>query len=139
VRGTIAGMRRIIAAISCAALSFSCTPDGTTSQKGAPQPEAPHSRAETFSCYKEQPGGGKWRTCVPMHKRDSGMCDYKGCFEREEAYCFQYRFSDSPSGRATVCTPSSRECEEWNADRQNMGEGQALTPCVLARPDEYID
>lgn len=91
---------------------------------------------KTFKCRKSGFDGGPWRECAPNVTR----CEEYGCFEREEAYCFPVLFNkmDGSTLRFMICTPTERECEEWNEDRKRV-PNKALGPCVLSRADEYVE
>jgi hypothetical protein len=91
---------------------------------------------QRFICYQRGPSGGAWRECAPS----LAHCAQVGCFVRPDAYCFQYRLAALTDGQkdatGLLCTPTERECEEWNADRRNVID-RSLGPCIRARPDEY--
>jgi hypothetical protein len=90
-----------------------------------------------FKCYKQARWGGHWRECAPT----LDGCDEVGCFEREQAYCFQILIKaltdEQKDGVGMICVPTARECEEWNRDRKVV-VNRSLGPCMSARPDEYV-
>jgi len=134
-QNSIAANRCVVAwlAIALAAACGACGQHDDARREPAAAPEA-----ATFTCYKAGQAGGPFRQCAPT----LSDCVTDGCFQRERAYCFPYILvsltSGEPDRRAMICTPSLRECEEWNHDRKTVVNHSA-GPCVLARPDEYLE
>jgi hypothetical protein len=108
-----------------AAMSAACSSSGEQRQ---PVP------TKQFECLRA--GNGPWRECALSFS----SCESNGgCFKRDRAFCFPYMFtalSDSPK-RGMICTPTSKECEEWHEDRLKV-VNRALGPCVESRAEEYL-
>jgi hypothetical protein len=116
------------------ALGSACNKSDTQGESVASTGTA-RIQTKTFKCRKIGPG--QWRECAPSLSR----CDQSSCFEREEAFCFPILMTsigDLPETKGMICTPTERECEEWNEDRKHV-RNRSLGPCVLARPDEYLE
>jgi len=97
------------------------------------------SKPKVFECYRTGNGiGVNWRECAT----ELSDCEARGCFERDQAFCFPYVItslrSDRPDKRAVVCTPTEKECTEWHQDRMNV-PNHPLGTCGVLRPDEYPD
>ena len=95
------------------------------------------SKPKVFECYRTGSGiGVNWRECAT----ELSACEERGCFERDQAFCFPYLItslrSDMPNQRAVVCTPTERECTEWHHDRLSAWN-HPLGACAVLRPDEY--
>lgn len=109
----------------------------SSDQPGSGSGNRPPRPASKFECYKSAPSGV--RECAPHLSRCG---EGAGCFEREEAYCFQYLLTslrpDQPDEHGIACTATAAECDDWHKDREHV-ENHPEGPCVRARPDEYFE
>lgn len=93
--------------------------------------------ARHFTCSKVA-SNGPWRECYPGMR---SCHDAGGCFDREAVYCFRAvfnRYDGKPPSQFSICTPTERECIEWNEDRKTVAN-HSVGPCVLSRADEYVE